>query len=431
MHKEILKIALPAIATNITVPLLSLVDMYIAGHMGNVIYISAISVGSTLINLLYWNFGFLRMGTSGLTAQAFGAKDKKEMANLLLRSFIVSLLASMVIFLLKEIIQHFAFSYMKTTSEIERLATVYMNICIIGVPATMCLYSLKGWFIGMQNSIFPMIIAISTNVVNIILSLLLVFHFSLGVVGIATGTVCAEYLGLILAISLWLYKYGEMKKYLEIKVIFDSTKLKRFVSLNSGIAIRSFCLTSTTCFFTLAGAKQGPLIVAVNTLLMQLFTLFSYFTDGFAYAGEALVGKYIGAKDITNMKNSITFLFRWGWILVFIFSICYLWGTDKFLCLFTDDLNVISAAKEYHYWVVAIPICGFSAFLWDGIMVGATMAKGMVVSIVMATVCFFILYNILFPYLANHSLWIAFLSYLALRGLGQFFYFKTIGVQQK
>ncbi len=424
LNKDILKIALPAIATNITVPLLSMTDMAIAGHLGNETHICAISIGGTLLNLLYWNFGFLRMGTSGITAQAFGAKNESEMVNTLLRSLFVSLCAGIIIFLLKNIIQGAAFRYIGTTSEVELSAETYMDICILGVPATMCLYSMKGWFIGMQNSVYPMVIALSTNVFNIILSLVFVFVYKLGISGIAYGTVTAEYFGLTLALLLWWKRYNHLSVYVCRSAIFNARQMKRFCTLNGGIAIRTLCLTCVTCFFTLAGAKQGTVLLAVNTLLMQLFTLFSYFTDGFAYAGEALVGKYIGANNELSTRQSIHTLFAWGLGLALLFSLLYAFFTPNFLRLLTNDDGVLLAAVDYHLWVIAIPICGFSAFIWDGIMVGATMAKGMATTMVVATTLFFVMYNLMSAPLGNHGLWLAFIIYLCGRGVSQAIYYK-------
>lgn len=425
MNKKILKIALPAIATNITVPLLSLVDMAIAGHLGNETFICAISVGGTLLNLLYWNFGFLRMGTSGLTAQAFGAKNNSEIANILVRSIVVSLIACLLIILLKNIVESAAFRYMQTTEDVEIAAKTYISICIFGVPATMCLYSIKGWFIGMQNAVYPMIVALTTNIINILCSLFFVFNFNMGIRGIALGTVIAEYSGVILALLLWIKKYGDLAKFIDIRLALELGKLKKFCTLNVGIAVRTLCLTSVTCFFTLAGAKQGTTLLAVNTLLMQLFTLFSYFSDGFAYAGEALTGRYIGAKEGKMMQLSIKYIFRWGFYLSILFTILYAFFTTSFLRILTNETSVIEASKDYHWWVVAIPFCGFAAFLWDGIMIGATMAKGMVICMICATTSFFLIYNLLIDIMGNHGLWLAFIVYILMRGVAQSFYFRS------
>lgn len=424
MNKRILKIALPAIATNITIPLLSLVDLAIAGHLGDKSFICAISVGGTLINMLYWTFGFLRMSTSGLTAQAFGAQDSPAIANILPRSIVISLLACLLIFLLKTPIQHLSFNYMGLTPDVAQSAAYYFSICILGAPAVMTLYSIKGWLIGMQNSLYPMIIAISINVINIICSFLFVYGFNWGLTGIVLGTLFSQYCGLLLALLLWKHKYSGLIPLIDKKQIFNANKFKHFTKINGGIAIRTLCLTAVTTFFTLAGAKQGTTLLAVNTLLIQLFSIFSYFTDGFAYAGEALCGRYLGAKDFTNLNKTIRYLFIWGWSLVLVFTIAYIFFTQEFLHILTNDNTIIEASAEYHIWVIAIPICGFSAFLWDGIMVGTTMVKGMVTAMICATLLFFSLYNILIDTIQNNGLWIAFLCYLSTRGIVQAIYFK-------
>ncbi len=424
MNKRILKIAVPAIATNITVPLLSLVDLAIAGHLGSVVYICAISVGGTLINMLYWTFGFIRMSTSGLTAQSFGAKNHSESIHLLLRSILIALSACLLIFLMKGVIQKYAFAYMNTAPEVEEAASYYFNLCVFGAPAVMCMYSIKGWFIGMQNSVYPMIIAISINVINILCSLLFVIGLDLGITGIAMGTLVAQYSGLALAFFLWKHKYSDLIPLISKQEVLDASKLKRIISLNGSIAIRTVCLTAVTTFFTLAGAKQGTTLLAVNTLLIQFFSIFSYFTDGFAYAGEALTGRYIGAKDPANLSKSIRYIFLWGLGLVVVFTFAYKFFSIDFLHVLTNEDATIFAAEDYLIWVVAIPICGFSAFLWDGIMVGATMAKGMVTAMVCATILFFLLYNLLIGRIGNDGLWIAFLAYLSMRGIVQFIYFK-------
>jgi len=424
VNKTILKIAIPAIATNISIPLLSLVDMMIVGHMSNVAYIGAIAVGGALYNLIYWNFGFLRMGNSGLTAQAYGAKDPAEMMNIVLRSLLVSLVAGVFIWAIKDLFSGIAFKLMDTTPDIQAYALTYFNICIIGAPAVLGMYGIKGWFIGMQNSIFPMIIAISINVINIICSLLLVFVFKMDIVGVALGTVISQYCGIIIAIALWFLRYRELKQYASIKKCLEVAKLKRYFSINAGIFIRTLCLSAVTSFVTFAGAKQGEVLLAVNTLMMQLFNFFSYFTDGFAYAGEALTGKYIGAEDEQMMHKSIRNIFYWGISLALIFTVLYAGYANQIMGIITDKQEALNAAKDFNVWILIIPITGFSAFLWDGIMVGATMIKGMVYAMLVAAGVFFGLYFAFIDTLGNHALWLAFVSYLSARGLTQTFFFR-------
>lgn len=417
--RQILHIALPSIVSNITVPLLGLIDVSIVGHLGAASYIGAIAVGGMLFNMIYWLFGFLRMGTGGLTAQAYGRHDLEEVTRILLRSLSISLLLALVLLLLQYPIRNIAFMCMDTSEEVRQLATLYFHICIWGAPATLGLYGFTGWYIGMQNSRFPMFIAITQNIVNIAASLFFVFVLKMKVEGVALGTLVAQYAGLGMACLLWLAYYRPLRKYLLQKALFDRTEMKRFFQVNRDIFIRTLCLIAVTVFFTSTGAAYGDVVLAVNALLMQLFTLFSYFMDGFAYAGEALTGKYIGAKDNQSLRLTIRHLFKWGIALSLLFTLLYGAGGKSFLGLLTNDTSVISASEEYIYWVLAIPLAGFSAFLLDGICIGATATHLMLRSMLVASASFFLLYYGLHDTLGNHALWMAFIVYLALRGVVQ------------
>lgn len=417
--RQILHIALPSIVSNITVPLLGLIDVSIVGHLGAASYIGAIAVGGMLFNMIYWLFGFLRMGTGGLTAQAYGRHDLQEVTRILLRSLSISLLLALALLLLQYPIRNIAFMCMDTSEEVRQLATLYFHICIWGAPATLGLYGFTGWYIGMQNSRFPMFIAITQNIVNIAASLFFVFALGMKVEGVALGTLVAQYAGLGMACLLWLAYYRPLRKYLLQKALFDRTEMKRFFQVNRDIFIRTLCLIAVTVFFTSTGAAYGDVVLAVNALLMQLFTLFSYFMDGFAYAGEALTGKYIGAKDNQSLRLTIRHLFKWGIALSLLFTLLYGAGGKSFLGLLTNDTSVISASEEYIYWVLAIPLAGFSAFLLDGICIGATATHLMLRSMLVASASFFLLYYGLHDTLGNHALWMAFIVYLALRGVVQ------------
>ena len=421
--RQILHIALPSIVSNITVPLLGLIDVSIVGHLGAASYIGAIAVGGMLFNMIYWLFGFLRMGTGGLTAQAYGRHDLQEVTRILLRSLSISLLLALVLLLLQYPIRNIAFMCMDTSEEVRQLATLYFHICIWGAPATLGLYGFTGWYIGMQNSRFPMFIAITQNIVNIAASLFFVFVLKMKVEGVALGTLVAQYAGLGMACLLWLAYYRPLRKYLRQKALFDRTEMKRFFQVNRDIFFRTLCLIAVTVFFTSTGAAYGDVVLAVNALLMQLFTLFSYFMDGFAYAGEALTGKYIGAKDNQSLRLTIRHLFKWGIALSLLFTLLYGAGGKSFLGLLTNDTSVISASEDYIYWVLAIPLAGFSAFLLDGICIGATATHLMLRSMLVASASFFLLYYGLHDTLGNHALWMAFIVYLALRGIVQAFYY--------
>ena len=419
MNKKILQLAIPSIVSNITVPLLGLIDVAIVGHLGSAAYIGAIAVGGMLFNIIYWLFGFLRMGTSGMTSQAFGQRDLKEVTRVLLRAVGVGLFIALCRVLLQYPIRKIAFLLIDATPEVRELATVYFNICVWGAPAVLGLYGFAGWFIGMQNSRFPMFIAITQNVVNIVASLSFVYLLDMKIEGVALGTLIAQYAGFFMASLLWLRYYGRLKIAFRWREIIGKTAMKRFFQVNSDIFFRTLCLVAVTTFFTSTGARQGDVVLAVNTLLMQLFTLFSYIMDGFAYAGEAMTGRYVGARNNTGLQRMIRLLFRWGWGLSLSFTILYMIGGQDFLGLLTNDTTVINAAGSYYYWVLAIPLAGFAAFLWDGILIGATATRLMLYSMLVASGLFFVVYYLFYGVMGNHALWMAFLIYLSLRGIMQ------------
>ena len=305
--RQILHIALPSIVSNITVPLLGLVDVTIVGHLGAPAYIGAIAVGGMLFNIIYWIFAFLRMGTSGMTSQAYGRRDLPEVMRLLLRSLGIGLAVALCLIALQTPIRHTAFLLIQPTEEVRQLATTYFHICIWGAPAMLGLYGLTGWYIGMQNSRIPMFIAITQNVVNIAASLALVYGFHMKVEGVALGTLIAQWAGLFMGIGMWMHSYGRLWKYLRGRwsSLWQREALQRFFGVNRDIFLRTLCLVAVTLFFTSAGASQGEVILAVNTLLMQLFTLFSYVMDGFAFAGEALSGRHIGARNRPAYRTTV------------------------------------------------------------------------------------------------------------------------------
>lgn len=425
-NREILQIALPSIVSNITVPLLGLIDVTIVGHLGAASYIGAIAVGGMLFNIIYWIFGFLRMGTGGMTAQAYGQQDDAEMMRLLTRSMGVGSLIAFTLILLQYPIERTAFALIETTPDIERLAATYFRICIWGAPAVLGLYSFSGWFIGMQNSRYPMFIAITQNIVNILVSLALVYGFEMKIEGVAIGTLVAQYAGFLMAITLWMHKYKAIRRHAELHSLMDKQAMYRFFQVNRDIFLRTLCLVAVTVFFTSAGAAQGEVVLAVNTLLMQLFTLFSYIMDGFAYAGEALAGKHIGANNRIGLQQMVRQLFVWGIGLSLVFTLMYGIGGEGFLKLLTNEESVIAASSSYFYWVLAIPLAGFAAFLYDGIFIGATATRLMLFAMAIAAAVFFLIYFGCRDAMGNHALWLAFISYLALRGIMQGYWGRKI-----
>lgn len=420
MNKKILSIALPSIVSNITVPLLGLIDTAISGHMGNAAYIGAVAVGSMIFNVIYWLCGFLRMGTSGMTAQSLGQRDLDGVASLFARSITVALGIAAAIIILQVPLGNIAITLVNPTEEIRSAASVYFSICVWGAPAMLCLYSLTGWYIGMQNTRLPMFISILQNVVNIIASLSFVYGMGMKIEGVALGTLTAQYAGLIVSLSLWSHTYGR-RLFHRIcwDRLLDGTAMKRFFAVNRDIFLRTLFIVSVNFFFLSAGASQGTVVLAVNTLLMQLFTLFSYVMDGFAYAGEAMCGRLHGAGNSREFSRTVKRLFAWGTALSLAYTLVYAVGGNAFLALLTDDHTVISASAAYFPWAVFIPVCGMAAFIWDGVFIGITATRGMLVSSVVSALLFFALYKALQPSLHNHALWISFLVYLAMRGAVQ------------
>ena len=304
MNRRILHLAIPSIVSNITVPLLGLVDVTIVGHLGAPAYIGAIAVGGLLFNILYWNFGFLRMGTSGLTSQAYGRGDEAAQVRVLVQALGVALISACGIILLQYPVERLAFWLIGTSGEVECHAVTYFRICIWGAPAVLSMYCFQGWFVGMQNSRYPMYVSIAVTAVNIVCSLVFVFAFGMGVAGVAAGTMVASWSGLALAVGIWLRRYGHLRRLAAWRGSLQWRAMRRFFAVNRDIFLRTLCLIAVTTFFTSTGARQGDIILAVNTLLMQLFTLFSYIMDGFAYAAEALAGRYVGACDLQQLRRA-------------------------------------------------------------------------------------------------------------------------------
>ncbi len=365
IDKRILSIALPSIVANITVPLLGLVDMAVSGHLGNAVYIGAVAVGSMIFNVVYWVFGFLRMGTSGMTSQALGRRDMNDVATTLARSIVVAMAVAAFIIILQKPLGSVALALVGASAEINAEAWHYFRICVWGAPAMLCLYSLTGWYIGMQNTRLPMFISIMQNVVNIVASCTFVYAFGMKVEGIALGTLVAQYAGLLVSITLWATTYGKrILRHVQWQRIMEGTAMRRFFSVNRDIFLRTLCLVAVNFYFLSAGAAQGAVVLAVNTLLMQLFTLYSYVMDGFAFAGEALCGKHYGAGNHVEFSRTVRRLFGWGFALTVAYTMVYAVGGTGFLRLLTDDIEVVAASAEYAPWAVLIPICGLAAFIW-------------------------------------------------------------------
>lgn len=352
--RQILRIALPAIVTNMTVPLLGMVDTAIVGHMGAAAYIGAVAAGSMMFNLVYLVFGFLRMGTSGLTAQARGRRDLTEVTRLLVRSASVSMGVALALLVLQWPLCELMLGLLGPTADVRQLAATYFYIVVWGAPASLGLFALTGWFIGMQNTRLPMLVSMVQNVVNILASLVLVYGLDMKIEGVALGTVIAQYAGVLLGVVLLVRYYRRLWRGVAMKDVFLRSELVRFFRVNRDIFLRTVFLVAVNFYFTSAGARQGAVVLAVNTLLLQLYLLFSYVMDGFAYAGEALGGRYWGAGSRVAFSAVVQRLFRWGALMVVLFTAVYVAGGMPFLHLLTDEPQVVAASREYVWWAYKI-----------------------------------------------------------------------------
>ena len=420
--RHILQIALPSIVSNITVPLLGMIDVAIVGHMGSPVYIGAVAVGSMIFNLVYWLFGFLRMGSSGLTAQALGRRDFTEVTRLLVRSVSIALGIALLLIILQVPLKWLMFWLIGPTADVAPFASTYFNIVIWGAPASLALFSLMGWYIGMQNTRFPMFISIMQNIVNILASLTLVYGFGMKIEGVAFGTVIAQYAGLLMAVGLLARNYSRLFRYFSKDRLFR--KMGAFFAINRDIFLRTLCLVAVNLFFTAAGARQGAVILSVNTVLIQLYLFFSYFMDGFAYAGEALGGKAYGAHNITAFHETLRRLWMWMLIVTSAYTLLYMVGGSWIVALLTDEAQVIETSREYIWWAWLIPAAGCVAFIWDGIFIGITATRGMLVSSFVSAIVFFAVYLMSEKSLGNHGLWLAQIVYLAMRGILQTIWYR-------
>lgn len=423
-RREILAIAIPAIVTNITTPLLSLVDVAVTGHIGDAVYIGAIALGGTLFNTLYWLFNFLRMGTTGLTAQAYGAagRDSRERDIILFRSLAVGLVVGVVLLLLSPFTGNTVLSFMDSDDNTKRLAMQYFKILIWGAPAVMLTYGLSGWFLGMQDSRAQMWMAITTNVVNIAISPVLVFGFGMRIAGVAVGTLVAQWTGLLIGVAIVWRRYRPQSPGLQ--AIFRADELLKFFRINIDIFLRTACLVAVTLWFTHAGALQGTDILAANALLLQLFMLFSYFMDGFAFAGEAHAGKYAGLGDSRSLLSLIRSLMRIGLLFALVFSAVYMLLGEEVLRMLAKDAHVVETARRYLVFAALVPICGFMAFVWDGIFVGLVRTRAMLLSMAGAIAVFFIIYFAAHRSAGNSALWTAFNAYLMMRGVLEYLFYR-------
>ena len=402
INKDILKLAVPSIFANITVPLVGMVDIAVAGHLdvNAATMIGGIAIGSMLFDLLYWNFGFLRVGTGGLTAQAYGRGDRKECAKIFARAVGIALVSALVLIAVQWLFVNAALTVVDSTPEVRELATRYFYLRIWAAPATLSLMAFKGWFIGMQDSVSPMITDLVVNGMNVLMSIVLAlgltiggWHYDgMGFSGIAAGTVTAQYSGLLTATALMFFKYRKTTisqlQAEDLKGLFKGGETRRFFVMNADLFVRSLCFIAIYIGFTVISARYGDVLLAVSSIMMKILMIFSYFTDGFAYAGEALTGRYIGAKDKSMVRQTVRWTFVWSMSIALIFMGIYHFGGVSLVRLMTEDAIVVEQSKAYIPWLLLMPVVGCAAFTWDGIYIGATASKAIRNSMIWAVAAF-------------------------------------------
>lgn len=425
INAQILRLAIPSILANITIPLVGVVDTAIVGHIANATFIGGIAIGTMLFDLLYWNFGFLRVGTSGMTAQAFGRGDRVECARLLSQSIGIALIGSVLIWVLQYFFVNVALMLVPCSNEVADFAREYFFIRVWAVPATLSLMAFKGWFIGMQDTISPMLTDIVVNLVNMGVSYVLAVYTPLQALGVAYGTLIAQFTGLIVAVLILLMKYRSIWQGLSLwRLAVDTQRMRRLLSLNGSLFVRSLCFMIVYVGFTSLASKYGDVELAISTIMMKLFMLFSYFVDGFAYAGEALVGKEIGKHDDPQshhqvnplqLSTVIRLLFVWSLGVGIIFTLIFYVWSDEFYRAMTSDSIVLEGLTRYTGWLIAMPIVSTLAFMWDGVYAGATAGKQIRNAMVYAALGFVAMYLATNQFVGVQSIYIAYFAHLLAR----------------
>lgn len=437
MNRQILRLAIPSILANITIPLVGLVDTAIVGHISDAHAIGGIAIGTMLFDLLYWNFGFLRVGTSGMTAQAYGRNDREQCARLLAQSLGIALIGAALIWLVQWLFVTAALALVPCSEEVASFARKYFFIRVWAAPATLSLMAIKGWFIGMQDTISPMITDIVVNVVNMTVSYVLAVYTPMGPLGVALGTVIAQLTGLLLSVLILLGKYRHVWLGLSFfRLLRDMRGMRQLITLNANLFVRSLCFMIVYVGFTALSSKYGDTDLAVCSILMKLFMLVSYFVDGFAYAGEALVGKYIGkAKSLASevpeksadfgsalspyrlspLASLVRLLFLWSLGVGALFTVLFAFASMPMYRMMTSDAVVLTRLTDFTGWFIAMPIVSTLAFMWDGVFTGATAGMQIRNAMILAAIGFLLGYLTTNHWLGTHALFVGYFLHLAAR----------------
>ena len=424
-NRDVWRIAAPMILSNISVPLVGMVDTGVTGHLDNAYYLGAVAIGSTIFGFLYAGFNFLRMGTTGITAQRCGAEDGDGLKIALGQALIVAISISLILLLLQVPIATLAIRALSPETSIAGYANEYFFIRIWSAPATLANYALIGWFLGLQNARVPLYIVLAINLTNIILDLYFVLGLGMTVDGVAAASVIAEFAGVFVGGACAVVQLKRQSRQMLVPHLVTWKEYTAFFAINAHLLVRTMALMFTFAFVTAAGARMGGLILAANAVLMNLMHLMSFALDGFAHAAEALVGKAVGAANKDALRRAVQLTLRWSLYVSVAFSAFFYFGGSFLIRLLTDIPEVIGVTLIYLPWMTLMPIVAAWSYLYDGVFVGATRAREMRDIMLVSTFLVFVPSWYVFRFLDNHGLWLALALFLTSRGIGMHYYYRT------
>lgn len=431
IHRRIWRLAGPMIISNISLPLLGLVDTAILGHLNDVEHLGAVSIGASILAFCYWGFGFLRMGTTGLAAQAFGAGDAEQGLAILLRAALLGLGLATLLLVSHRLLIELALLWMSASDGVSLLARHYLQIRFFSAPAVLVTFACIGWLIGQQNTRLPLLIVVSTNLMNILLDCVFIIGLGLGSQGAALATLISEYAGCLLALAFIVRLHATTLRQLRARSIFDSHAYLTMLRVNRDLFIRTICLLFSLAFFTAMGARLGDNVLAANAILMQLIMLSAYGMDGFAHAVEALSGKAVGAGDRRAFYQAAKASAQWSLLTAVGFSCAYALAGPQLGQLFTDLPEVLAIIHDMRHWIVVLPLITVWSYWLDGIFIGSTQNRPMRDTMVLSVLCVYLPIWYCTRDMGNTGLWLAFFSFSALRSASLGWVFWSYSRQQR
>ncbi|MDJ0859897.1 MAG: MATE family efflux transporter [Dinoroseobacter sp.] len=415
-HRRVLTIAVPIVLSNATVPILGAVDTGVVGQMGEAAPIGAVGIGAIILTAIYWIFGFLRMGTTGLAAQALGREDDAEVAALLSRALLIAAAAGLALVLLQTPLFWGAFQIAPASAEVETLARAYMEIRIWSAPAAIAIYGITGWLIAAERTRAVLLLQLWMNGVNILLDLWFVLGLGWGVEGVAIATFIAEWSAL--ALGLWLCRAAfRGPDWRRAALVFDRARLLQMSAVNGDILIRSVLLQAAFVSFLFFGAGLGDVTLAANQVLLQFLHITAYALDGFAFAAEALVGQAVGAGRVTRLRRGAQMATLWAVVSVCLLALLYAFAGSWIIELMTTSPDVRAEAKGYLPWLILAPVLGVWAFMLDGVFIGATRTRDMRNMMAVSFIVYMLSVAVLLPSFGNHGLWAAIMIMFIVRAL--------------